>query len=156
MATTQGVPAGIHTITPHIICAGAAAAIEFYKQAFGAVEVMRLAGPQGKLMHACIKIGDSAVMLVDENPEWQCLGPNSLKGTPVTLHMYVADADAAFAQAIKAGASARMEPADMFWGDRYGIVTDPYGHQWAIATHVRDVTPQELQAGAAQGCPGAD
>ena len=102
-----------------------------------------------------IKIGDSVLMLVDEYPEWDSLGPNTRKGTSVTLHLYVEDADAQFKQAIDAGCSVRMPLADMFWGDRYGVVQDPFGHLWSIATHVRDVSPEEIRAAAEKGCPGA-
>jgi uncharacterized glyoxalase superfamily protein PhnB len=139
------IPEGMHSVTPHLVCAGAAEAIEFYKQAFGAVEQARLPGPQGKLMHAMIRIGDSAVMLVDEMPEWGALGPKALKGTPVTIHLYVDDADAFVARAVKAGAKVTMPVADMFWGDRYGKLEDPFGHHWSVGTHVRDVSMEEMQ-----------
>jgi uncharacterized glyoxalase superfamily protein PhnB len=139
------IPEGMHSVTPHLVCAGAAGAIEFYKQAFGAVEQARLPGPQGKLMHAMIRIGDSAVMLVDEMPEWGALGPKALKGTPVTIHLYVDDADAFVARAVKAGAKVTMPVADMFWGDRYGKLEDPFGHHWSVGTHVRDVSMEEMQ-----------
>ncbi len=142
----------MHTVTPHIVCAGVAEAIEFYKKAFNAVELLRLPGPDGKLIHACIQIGDSAVMLADEMPDWGSLGPKSLKGTPVTIHLQVDDVDAAFAQAVGAGATIKMPVADMFWGDRYGILEDPFGHQWSVATHIRDVGLEELQAAALKGC----
>ncbi len=145
MSTIKPIPEGSHSITPHLVCAGASAAIDFYQRAFNAVEVMRLPGAPGKLMHAQIRIGDSNVMLVDEMPEWGSLGPASLKGTPVTLHLYVEDADATFAQAVAAGATVKMPLADMFWGDRYGVLIDPFGHQWSIATHTRDVKPDEMQ-----------
>jgi uncharacterized glyoxalase superfamily protein PhnB len=135
----------MRSVTPHLVCAGAADAIEFYKKAFGAVEVARLPGPQGKLMHAVIRIGDSAVMLVDENPEWGMLGPKALKGTPVTIHLYVDDADTFVARAAKAGAKVTMPVEDMFWGDRYGKLEDPFGHHWSVATHVRDLSMEEMQ-----------
>ena len=143
--TTPFIPDGMHSVTPHLICAGAAAAIDFYKQAFGATETSRLAGPDGKLMHASIQIGDSTVMLVDENPQWGALGPKALKGSSVTIHLYVADADALAARAVAAGAKIIMPMSDMFWGDRYGQVEDPFGHRWSIATHMRDVTPEEMK-----------
>ena len=149
------IPPGMHSVTPHLVCAGAADAIAFYKKAFNAQELAQLAGPDGKLMHGLIKIGDSMLMLVDEYPEWDSLGPNARKGSSVTLHLYVEDADAQFQQALDAGCSVRMPLADMFWGDRYGIVQDPFGHLWSIATHVRDVSPEEIRAAAAKGCPGA-
>ncbi|HYD79439.1 MAG TPA: VOC family protein [Paucimonas sp.] len=147
MATPQvkPIPEGMHSVTPHLVCAGAADAIGFYKQAFGAVEMARAPGPDGKLMHAMIQIGDSMVMLADEMPEWGSLGPKSLNGTPVTIHLYVPDADAVFERAVTAGATVKMPLDDMFWGDRYGMVEDPFGHRWSIATHVRDMTPEEIQ-----------
>jgi uncharacterized glyoxalase superfamily protein PhnB len=135
----------MHTVTPHLTCAGAADAIDFYVRAFGAEEVMRLPDPNGKLAHAAVRIGDSMVMLMDEFPEWQARGPKTLGGSPVTIHLSVPDVDAAFRRAVEAGATARMEPADMFWGDRYGVVEDPFGHQWSMATHIRDVPVDELQ-----------
>lgn len=145
----------MHTVTPHLVCDGAAAAIEFYKKAFGATEIMRLPTPDGKLMHAAVQIGDSTVMLVDENPEWRIIGPKTLKGSPVTIHLQVDDVDASFAQAVEAGATAKMPPADMFWGDRYGMVEDPFGHSWSIATHIKDLTPEEIQQAAASATCGS-
>jgi uncharacterized glyoxalase superfamily protein PhnB len=145
MAPVKPVPNDMHTVTPHLVCAGAADAIEFYKKAFNAVEGGRLPGPQGKLMHAMIRIEGSAVMLVDEMPECGALGPKSLKGTPVTIHLYVEDVDAVVARAVAAGAKVTMPVADMFWGDRYGRLEDPFGHHWSVATHIRDVTPAEMQ-----------
>ncbi len=143
------IPEGFHAITPHLVCRDAASAIDFYKRAFGAVEIMRLPGMDGKLMHASVKIGDSIVMLVDEMPQWGALGPESLKRSPVTIHLSVADADAAFARAVAQGATATMPVAEMFWGDRYGVLRDPFGHSWSIATRVRDMTHDEvLKAGA--------
>lgn len=139
------IPDGMHTVTPHLVCAGAADAIEFYKKAFNAVEVTRLPGPDGKLMHASIRIGDSAVMLVDESPEWGALGPKALKGSPVTIHLYVEDADAFAERAAAAGAKVTVPVAETFWGDRYGQLEDPFGHHWSVATHVRDVNPEEIQ-----------
>ena len=151
-SAAQPVPAGMHSITPHLICANAVAAIDFYKKAFNAVEESRMMTPDGKLMHAMIRIGDSAVMLAEENPAWGALGPNALKGSSVTLHICVGDADAAFAQAVQAGAKPIMPVAEMFWGDRYGKLQDPYGHQWAVATRVRDLTPAEIAEGARKMC----
>jgi len=139
------IPEGMHSVTPHLVCAGAAEAIEFYKKAFGAVEGARLPGPDGKLMHAMIRIGDSAVMLVDEMPQWGALGPKSLKGSPVTLHLYVEDVDAVVKRAVSLGAKVTMPVDDMFWGDRYGKLEDPFGHHWSIGTHQRDVTAEEMQ-----------
>jgi PhnB protein len=145
MPKVNPVPEDMHSVTPHLVCAGASEAIEFYKKAFGAVEAARVPGPGGKLMHAMIRIGDSAVMLVDEMPEWGALGPKSLNGSPVTIHLYVENADAAFERAVKAGAKVTMPLADQFWGDRYGKLVDPFGHHWSIATHVRDVSMEEAQ-----------
>jgi uncharacterized glyoxalase superfamily protein PhnB len=135
----------MHSITPYLTCAGAADAITFYTKAFGATELMRLPGAQGKIMHAQIKIGDSVVMLGEECPERNALGPKARQGASVTMHLYVNDADAAFAKAVAAGATVKMPLEDMFWGDRYGVLEDPFGHQWSLATHVRDVGPEEMQ-----------
>jgi len=145
------IPDGMHTITPHLVCNGAADAIEFYQKAFGAVELTRLPGEVGKLMHAMIRIGDSAIMLVDEFPDWGMLGPMSLKGSPVTIHLYVEDVDATVERAVAAGAKITMPVEDMFWGDRYGRVEDPFGHHWSIATHIRDLSLEEIQAAAKAG-----
>lgn len=148
------IPDDMHPVTPHLICGGAAAAIQFYKKAFNAVEEGRLPAPDGRLMHAMIRINGSAIMLVDEMPEWGALGPKKLKGSPVTIHLYVQDVDAVVAQAVAAGAKITMPVDNMFWGDRYGKLEDPFGHQWSIATHQRDVTPAELKAGMAEMCNG--
>lgn len=137
------VPDDMHTITPHLICAGAADAIEFYKNAFNAVEVVQLPGSQGRLKHAMIRIEGSAVMLVDEMPEWGALSPKSLNGSPVTIHIFVPDVDAFVERAVAAGAKITMPVADMFWGDRYGKLEVPFGHHWSVATHIRDVTMEE-------------
>lgn len=145
-------PNCMHTVTPHLVCAGAADAISFYTKAFNAVEVMRLPGPGGKLMHAAIRIGNSHVMLVDENPQYGMLGPKVLKGSPVTIHLYAQDVDAFVAQAVAAGAKITMPIADMFWGDRYGVVEDPFGHRWSVATHIRDVSPEEMQQAMQKMC----
>ena len=145
MPNVKPVPDGMHTVTPHLVCAGAAYAIEFYKKAFNAVEGGRLPGPNGRLMHAMIRIEGSAVMLVDEMPEWGAFGPKSLKGSSVTIHLYVEDVDAVVARAVAAGAKITMPVADMFWGDRYGKLEDPFGHHWSVATHIRDVTPYEMR-----------
>ena len=152
-STVKAIPEGMHSLTPHLVCAGAAEAIEFYKKAFNAIELARLPGPDGKLMHALVRIGDSMVMLVDEFPQWGSLGPKALKGSPVVLHLYVEDVDAQVKQAVAAGAKLTMPVADMFWGDRYGQVEDPFGHKWSVATHMRDLTPEEIQAGMAQQQP---
>jgi PhnB protein len=148
----KAIPDGMHTVTPHLICAGAADAIAFYKQAFNAVETSRLPGPNGRLMHASLRIGDSTVMLVDEMPEHGALGPKSLKGSPVAIHLYVENVDAFAAQAVRAGARITMPVSDMFWGDRYGQLEDPFGHRWSVATHVRDVSPAEMQKAMQSMC----
>jgi PhnB protein len=142
---SKPMPAGMHTVTPHIICAGAAEAIEFYEKAFGATEMFRLPGPDGKLMHGSIRIGDSAVMLAEENEKHGIFGPKRLNGSPVIIHLYVEDADAFVARAAEAGANVTMPVAEMFWGDRYGRLQDPFGHMWSVSTHVRDVTPDEMK-----------
>ncbi|NOT67063.1 MAG: VOC family protein [Methylophilaceae bacterium] len=152
MSTIKPVPEGMHTVTPHLVCAGAAEAIEFYKKAFNAEELMRVPGSQGKLIHACVRIGDSSVMLVDEFPEMECVSPKSLNGTPVTIHLQVEDVDAVFNQAVKAGAKVKMPVDDMFWGDRYGVLEDPFGHAWSVASHVRDVSPEEIAKAAQTEC----
>jgi PhnB protein len=145
MSHAKGIPAGMTAITPHLVCAGAAQAIEFYKQAFGAAEEGRLPGPDGRIMHALLRIGGAAVMLVDEMPEWGSLGPKALKGSPVTIHLYTDDVDATVARAVKAGAKVTMPVADQFWGDRYGKLEDPFGHHWSVATHVREVSAAQMQ-----------
>ena len=151
----EPVPNGMHTVTPHLVCAGASDAIEFYKKAFGAVELNRVLSPDGKVMNAGIRIGNSMLMLVDEMPEWGALGPKARGGSSVTIHLQVEDVDSLFAQAVGAGAMVKMPPADMFWGDRYGMVDDPCGHSWSIATHVRDVSHEEMQKAAAEmSCQG--
>lgn len=139
------VPDGFHRVTPHITVRDAAKMIEFYKKAFGAVEKRRAPGPDGRIMHAEIKIGDSSVFLNDEFPEMGGFSPLEAKSTPVTLHLFVEDADKQFQQAVDAGATVVMPLADQFWGDRYGIVKDPSGHQWSIAHHAEDLTPQQMQ-----------
>jgi uncharacterized glyoxalase superfamily protein PhnB len=154
MPQVDPIPEGMHTITPHLVCAGASEAIDFYKKAFGATEEMRLPGPDGKLMHGSVRIEGSVVMLVDENPEWGALGPTALKGTPVTIHIYVRDVDAFVARAVEAGAKVVMPVNDMFWGDRYGILEDPFGHHWSVATHVRDLTPEEIAQAMREAPPG--
>ena len=126
--------------------------MDFYTKAFGAVELGRIPTPEGKLMHGIMRIGDSPVMLVDAFPEWGSVDPNALKGTPVTLHLYVEDADAFAARAVEAGCTVVMPVEEAFWGDRYGILQDPFGHRWSVATHVRDASPEEIKKAAEQGC----
>jgi PhnB protein len=140
------VPEGYHTITPYMTVRGAAQAIEFYKQAFGATEKGVMKGPDGKVMHAELKIGDSIIMLGDEFPEFGSLSPQSTGGTGMGLHIYTEDVDSAFDRAVKAGATVEMPVSDMFWGDRYGKLVDPFGHKWSIGTHKRDVSIDEMKA----------
>jgi uncharacterized glyoxalase superfamily protein PhnB len=144
-STVKPIPEGMHSLTPHLVCAGAAQAIDFYTQAFGAVEQSRLPGPEGKLMHASLKIGDSTLLLVDEMAGCAMLGPRTLKGSPVTLHLYVPNVDATVEQAVAAGARVTMPATDMFWGDRFAQLEDPFGHKWSVATHQRDVTQEEME-----------
>ncbi len=140
----QPIPAGYHTVTRYLIVRDAANAIDFYKQAFGALELFRMAGPGGKIGHAEIKIGDSPIMLADEFPEMGFRGPESLGGSGVGILLYVEDVDGRFNQAIAAGAKELKPVADQFYGDRSGTLTDPFGHVWTIATHKEDIEPEEL------------
>lgn len=140
------IPDGYHTLSAYLTVRGAADALEFYKKAFGATELFRLNTPDGKIAHGEFKIGDSIVMISDENPGCPSTSPETLGGSPVTLHLYVADADSLFEDAIKAGAKATMPIENHFWGDRMGKVVDPFGHHWLIATHVEDVDPSEFQS----------
>ena len=150
----QAIPAGKETLIPHLVCSPCVEAIEFYKKAFGAVEENRVPAPDGKrLMHAALRVGKSYLFLVDDFPEF-CGGksatPASLKGTPVTIHQYVENCDAAIKRATDAGAKVEMPPADMFWGDRYGSVVDPFGHKWSFATHQKDMTHADMDAAMKQ------
>ena len=138
------IPKGFHTVTPYLTVTDATRAIDFYKRAFGAEEVLRMDGPGGKIAHAEIKIGDSIIMLSDEMPGYS-RSPQSLGGTAVNIFLYVKDVDQIFQQAVAAGARINMPVSDMFWGDRYGQVTDPFGHSWSLATHKEDVLPEELR-----------
>ena len=144
------IPAGHEGLIPHLVCSPCADAIEFYKKAFGAEEVGRVPGPDGRrMMHAAIRIDGRMVFLVDDFPEF-CEGksetPKALGGTPVTVHRYVQDCDAAIRRAEQAGATVKMPPQDMFRGDRYGVVSDQFGHQWSFATHQRDLSPEQMVA----------
>jgi PhnB protein len=138
-------PEGYHTVTPHLIVRGGAKALEFYRTAFGAEEVMRMPGPDGRLMHAEMRIGGSVVMLSDEFPEQGSKSPQSLGGCSGGIFLYVDNVDTAFKRAVDAGCEAKMPPTDMFWGDRFARLTDPFGHAWAMATHVEDVPPEEMK-----------
>jgi PhnB protein len=144
MSQVKPIPEGYHTLTPYLILRGAAEAIEFYKKAFGATEIMRLPGPDGKLGHAEIRIGDSPIMLADEHPEMGAKSPASLGGAPVSFVLYVKHVDSFVAQAVAAGAKIERPIENKFYGDRMGSVADPFGYQWHIATHVEDVSPEEM------------
>jgi PhnB protein len=154
----QRVPEGFHTITPHITVADAAKAIHFYQRAFGAELVSRMEGPGGKVMHAEVRIGDSLLFLNDEFPQMGARSPKSLGGTSMTIHLTVEDCDGLFRRATQAGAEVVMPLNDMFWGDRYGMVQDPDGYRWAIASHIEDVSPEECARRGAEamkkGCGG--
>ena len=153
---TKPIPEGYHTVTPYLTLDDAAAAIEFYKSAFGAKERMRMEAPGGKIGHAELEIGDSLVMLADAFPQSTTQPPRELGGTTGGVFMYVEDVDAIVKRAVENGATVTMEVADQFWGDRFGSVTDPFGHSWSIATHVEDVPPEEIEerAKAAMGAMG--
>jgi PhnB protein len=147
---THPIPVGREGLIAHLVCDPCADAIEFYKRAFGAQEIDRVLGPdRRRIMHAAMRIGGSVVFLVDDFPEFsggKASSPKALGGTPVTIHRYVEDCDAAIKRAADAGAKVAMPAEDMFWGDRYGVVTDPFGHSWSFATHVRDLTSAEVEA----------
>jgi PhnB protein len=141
----EPIPAGYHSVTPYLMVRDAARAMAFYRDAFGATEVMRFAGPDGRIAHAEVKIGDSHVMLADELPDQGFVGPQTLGGAGVSLMLYVNDVDATFAKALAAGATLRRPVADQFYGDRMGTLVDPYGHVWSIGTHREDVSVEEMQ-----------
>ena len=139
------IPPGYNTVTPYLIVRGAARAIDFYKKAFGAQERFRFSRDNGAISHGEISIGDSCLMLADELPETGARSPESVGGTPVSVFLYVEDVDKVFGRAVAAGAKPTLTPQNMFWGDRYAKVSDPFGHQWQIATHVEDVPPEEME-----------
>ena len=143
--SVKPIPEGYHSVTPYLVVNNATAAIDFYRQAFGAKEVVRMQGPPGKISHAELRIGDSMIMLSDEMPGSTTRSPQSLSGTTAGIFLYVNDVDAAFKQATSAGAKVEMPLADMFWGDRYGRLMDPFGHSWSMATHKEDVAPEEMK-----------
>ena len=151
--SVRPIPEGKEGLIPHLVCESCTEAIEFYKKAFGAKEIYRVPAPDGRrIMHAEIRIGNKVVFLVDDFPEFcggKSTSPKSLKGSPVTLHQFVEDCDAAIERARAAGAKVTMPAADAFWGDRYGVVTDPFGHNWSFATHQKDLAPEEIRAGMA-------
>jgi PhnB protein len=141
----KAVPPGFHALTPHLTVRNAEQALEFYKNAFGA-EVLHVAHmPDGKVMHASLRIGDSMLMLNDEFPDYGTLSPLSTGGSAVTIHIYTDNVDAAFNRAVSAGAQVKMPLADQFWGDRYGVVADPFGHKWSLGAHIKDMSPEEMQ-----------
>lgn len=146
--STQPIPQEFHTATPYITVRNAAQAIDFYKKALGAQERSRMVGPDGKVSHAEIKIGDSIIFLADESPSMGNKSPQTLGGTPSSIYLYVPDVDKAFQRAVDAGGTVTMPVTDMFWGDRFGNFTDPYGHKWSIATRVQEMTEQEVEEGA--------
>ena len=143
--SVKPIPDGYHTATMYLIVKGAAAALDFYKKAFNAEEVMRFEGPGGSVGHAEIKIGDSPIMLGDENPQWGAISPTTLGGTASGICLYVRDCDTVFNRAVAAGATVAKPLQDQFYGDRSGTVTDPFGHKWTIATHIEDVSPEEMR-----------
>lgn len=138
-------PEGYHAVTPYLIVKGATKAIDFYKKVFDAMEIMRMPGPDGRIAHAEIKVGDSPIMLADESPAMNALSPATVGGTPVGIMLYVADVDKVFNAAIAAGAKSERAVADQFYGDRNGTFVDPFGHKWTVGTHKEDVTPEEMQ-----------
>jgi PhnB protein len=141
---TKPIPEGYHTLTSYLAVDDAAGAIEYYKRAFGAKERLRMDAPDGKIGHAELEIGDSVFMLSDPFPQSSCKAPTELHGTTASIFVYVENVDAAFKQAVDAGGTAVSEPEDQFWGDRFGTLTDPYGHVWSLATHVEDVPPDQI------------
>ena len=144
--TPSAAPHGMPTLLPHLTVKNGRAAMDFYRKALGATEMFALDGPDGKLMHGSMMVNGGAIMLMDEFPEHGANSPKTLGGTGVGMHLWVHDVDAAYRQAIDAGATSVMQPADMFWGDRYAVVEDPFGHHWAFAKHLRDMTPEEINA----------
>lgn len=154
--STHKIPPGVSTLTPYLIIKGVADAIEFYKKAFGAEEMNRMAMPDGRIMHAALKFGECTLFLSDEFPEYDCgLSPASLKSAHATMHLFVEDVDKVYKQAIEAGAKGLQEPELMFWGDRYGRLVDPFGQPWSLATHIEDLSPEEMKERMMKGCPPA-
>ncbi len=155
MADVKPIPGGYPRVTPYLHVDGAAEAIEFYEKVLGAKERMRMTGPEGKLGHAEIELGDSVIMLADEYPDMGALGPKTVGGTPVTISVYVEDVDAVFAAALEAGASSIRDVEDQFYGDRSGQFEDPFGHRWNVTTHIEDVPPEEMERRIAEVMGGA-
>ena len=152
---TKSIPDGYHSVTPYLIVKGAADAIDFYKRAFGATELMRMPGPDGKIGHAEIRIGDSAIMLADEHPEMGHRSPQSLGGAGVSLMIYVERVDEVFKRAVASGAKELQPVKDQFYGDRSGTLQDPFGHTWTVATHIEDIPPDEMRRRAEKFMQGA-
>jgi PhnB protein len=152
-SSVKPIPEGYHSVTPYLIVKGAARAIEFYEKAFGATELYRIMGPGDVVGHAELQLGDSRIMLADEHPEVGARGPQSVGGTPVTIHLYVEDVDTTVERALAAGAKVTRPVADQFYGDRLGVLTDPFGHVWSVATHREDVSEDELKRRAAAQQP---
>ncbi len=155
MATVNPIPDGYPRVTPYLCVDGAAAAIDFYTAVFKATERMRMASPDGRIGHAELQLGPAVIMLSDEHPEIDVRGPKAFGGTPVTISVYVEDVDAVFARALAAGARSLRPVADQFYGDRVGQFEDPFGHRWHVASHVEDISPEEMQKRAAAMTPGA-
>ena len=147
-STVKAIPDGMHSLTPHLICKDAALAIKFYVSAFGASELFCIRNANGKVLNGQVRIGDSLLMLMDEFVEFGALGPKTLKGSPVSVHLQVEDVDGAVKQAVSAGATIKMPIKDEFWGDRVAVLEDPFGHSWTVATHTRDVSPKEMREAA--------
>ena len=145
MGSVKPIPEGYHSITPYLFVRSAASAIDFYKNAFGATEIVRMAGSNGKITHAEMKIGDSIVMLADENPQTGVMSPQTVGGFSSGLHIYVENVDAIIQKAIESGAKLLRPIKDQFYGDRSGSLLDPFGHMWSVATHVEDVSPEEMK-----------
>jgi len=146
---------GYHSITPYLVVQDAARALDFYQRVFGAKEIVRMNNPQGRVGHAEIRIGDSILMLAEETPNSGVRCPQSLNGSTVSIFVYLEDVDSVFNKALSAGAQEVQRPADMFWGDRYGRLTDPFGHSWSLATHIEDVTPEEIGRRAQEAAKAA-
>jgi PhnB protein len=154
MSPVKPIPDGYPRVTPYLVVAGAADAIDFYSRVLGAKERMRMDGPDGKVGHAELQIGDSVIMLADEFPDMQAVGPKTVGGTPVSIHVYVEDVDKTFEQAVKAGAKELQPLENKFYGDRSATFEDPFGHQWTVSTHVEDIPPDEMAKRAAAMAQG--
>jgi len=152
MSKVQPIPPGYHTLVPHLVVRNAKDAIDFYKKAFGAEERRRLLTPTGQILHAELQIGDARLFLAEEMPMGGCKSPQSLSGTSITLHVWSENAGATIERAVRAGATVTLPPMDAFWGDRYGRLKDPFGHEWSVGTHQRDMTSDEMAKAAQDAC----